>query len=305
MTEQPDLSAPRASRRLSFLAAIIGWIAAFGIAVRIFPGQMLAVLVTAALLAVVTCVVLAQRRLSGRHVDCIERDMLREVLEGSRGGRMITDAADHPVFVNDRLRKLCAAAGPPSLGSLAKLFAADPKNLAHFDALADRAHAGYTDSIVLRAGDSDNAHWFEVTVQPIAGFAGYIHWRVDDITERRATDLEIGREREKLRDFTDNAPVGFFSVDEQGRFVFVNATFAGWLGRDPASLLAGARLHDFFVEPVGEGARPYDLIEPGRRQPDRRNCIMKGVGGRTFTAGVSQAVVQRAEWQRAHARRRA
>ena len=37
-------------------------------------------------------------------------------------------------------------------------------------------------------------------------------------------------EREKLIDFTDNAPVGFFSVDEDGRFVFANATLARWLG---------------------------------------------------------------------------
>ena len=38
------------------------------------------------------------------------------------------------------------------------------------------------------------------------------------------------------------------SLPEAGRFVFVNATLARWLGEDIQTLLSGAYLHTYFEE---------------------------------------------------------
>jgi two-component system cell cycle sensor histidine kinase/response regulator CckA len=220
-----------------------------------------------------------------------EGDLLREVLEGSRGARLITDSDDNAVYANQKFYALAGDHDGKASGMarLVALFRDDAETAAHFRILADQAHRGLTDSIELRSGDDNRENWYQVTAQPVAGYAGYIHWRIDDITQKRTIDRAIREEREKLIDFTDNAPVGFFSVDEEGRFVFVNATLARWLGEDIQSLLGTGRLHACFQEPPKD-ARPYDIVAQGGAK-QMAEIVMKGPGGKTFAASISQAVV--------------
>lgn len=216
-------------------------------------------------------------------------DLLREVLQGSRGARLITDVADNAIYTNQRFDDLCKGLGPPDFKTLLRLFEANDEATAHFRLLSDQAHRGLTDSIELFSKFEDRERWFLVTAQPIAGWAGYIHWRVDDVTQKQTVDRAIREEREKLIDFTDNAPVGFFSVDQDGRFVFANATFARWLGEDLQRLLNQSRLHTYIIDPP-KNAEPYDLAEgAGARQVVELK--MKGPAGKTFLASINQVVV--------------
>ncbi|HEY8963165.1 MAG TPA: ATP-binding protein, partial [Alphaproteobacteria bacterium] len=110
----------------------------------------------------------------------------------------------------------------------------------------------------------------------------------------------VRSEREKLIDFTDNAPVGFFSCAADGRFLFVNATLARWLGTDIETLLTLGRLHHYIIDPP-EGTKPYDLTaEGGVRQV--AEIKMKGPGGKPFLASINQSVVHEEE---GHVRTRA
>ena len=222
-----------------------------------------------------------------------ERRLLREVLEGSRAARLITDTLDHPVYFNHLFEDLCAPYGKPSLSALTRIFSDDPETLAHFRLLADQAHRGLTDSIELKTNKGGGESWYMVTAQPVPGWAGYIHWRVDDVTDKRRLDRAIREEREKLIDFTDNAPVGFFSVDEDGKFIFVNATLARWLGEDIQGLLAQGHLHTYLSNPP-ENIRPYDISPQGGAK-QVAELMMKGRGGETFMASISQAVVHGSE----------
>lgn len=233
--------------------------------------------------------VLAQRVFDIKTAREREQDLLHEVLEGSRGARMITDAADNTVYFNQKFRALCGGNETRTLADLSVLFQGNTDAFAHFRLLADQAHRGLTDTIELCGSGEEIDRWYQVTAQPVAGHAGYIHWRIDDITRRREADRSIREEREKLIDFTDNAPVGFFSVDETGRFVFANATLARWLGEDIETLLGGACLHTYLQAPPA-GAAPYDLTERGGAK-QMAEVVMKGPGGRTFSASISQAVV--------------
>lgn len=218
-----------------------------------------------------------------------ELSLLRSVIEGSRGARLITDSADNTIHTNTKLDMLCKGLGPPGFKSLVRLFENNDEALSHFRLLADQAHRGLTDSLELFSKVEDHERWFSVTAQPVQGWAGYVHWRIDDVTDKYTTDRAIRDERQKLIDFTDNAPVGFFSVDEDGKFVFANATFARWLGEDLQTILKTARLHTYLVEPP-ENAAPYDLIEEG----GARQVVelkMKGTAGKTFLASINQAVM--------------
>lgn len=230
-----------------------------------------------------------QRSLYGFKRREKELKLLREVLEGSRGARLITDSADNPIYANQRFEHLCKPYGPPTIESLSMLFQDNEEVANHFSTLAEQAFRGLTDSMELRSGEGPLERWFMVTAQPVAGWAGYVHWRVDDITEARDLNRSVREEREKLIDFTDNAPVGFFSVNEEGRFVFVNATLARWLGNSIEELLSTGHLHTYLDKPLVDGA-PYDIIEGGGAR-QVAEVTMKGPGGKTFLASINQAVV--------------
>jgi two-component system cell cycle sensor histidine kinase/response regulator CckA len=218
-----------------------------------------------------------------------ERLLIREVLEGSRGARLITDSTDSAVYTNQKFDELCEHAQGSRLEALAGLFSDNSEAYNHFRGLAEQAQKGLPDSIELKSVQGDRERWFIVSTQPIAGWAGYVHWRIDDVTYQREIDRTIREEREKLIDFTDNAPVGFFSVDEFGRFVFVNATLARWLGEDIETLLRVGSIHAFMENPPRSGS-PFDITDKGGTR-QVAEVLMKGAGGRTFLASVNQTVV--------------
>ena len=216
-------------------------------------------------------------------------ELLSEVIEGSRGARLITDGRDRSIYANQKFQQMCKDIGVPSIETLSKIFEHDEETLNHFRLLADQAYRGLTDSIELKGRQDEDDVWYQVTAQPVSGWSGYIHWRVDDISSRREADRAIREEREKLIDFTDNAPVGFFSADENGRFVFVNATLARWLGDGIQNILREGRLHTY-IQNVPDDAAPYDVVAGGGAK-QIAEVTMKGTGGRTFAASISQAVV--------------
>lgn len=247
--------------------------------------------VLAGLFFVITAIIgyWVQRYLGGIKGRDKERKLIREVLEGSRGARLITDSADNTIYYNQKFELLCQEQGSPEVNSLAQLFVSNEDAYALFQNLAEQARRGLTDSLELRSGELGKERWFVVSAQPVAGWTGFVHWRVDEITKQRDLDRSVREEREKLIDFTDNAPVGFFSVDESGRFIFVNATLARWLGNDIKSLLEKGYLHTYLNEPP-EDAEPYDVTEKGGAR-QVAEITMKGPAGTTFLASVNQAVV--------------
>ncbi len=139
------------------------------------------------------------------------------------------------------------------------------------------------------SADNDESKYFSVTAYIIDAVPGAVHWQFEDITLAQEKARHFKEEREKLIDFTDNSPVGFFSVDEQGRFLFVNATLARWLGNDIKRLLTRGRLHTY-LEKVPQNAAPYDIVENGGAR-QVTEIVMKGPAGNNFLVSISQTVV--------------
>lgn len=216
--------------------------------------------------------------------------MMREIFEGSRGARLITGEDNHTVYFNKKFERLCRGVGPASLPTLGRLFQNNEQFDGTFERLSDRALHGVSETVDLLSRYEDEERWFSITAQPVVGYSGYVHWRVDDVTQKHTVDRAIREEREKLIDFTDNAPVGFFSLDENGHFVFANATFARWLGVDLRHLLTQGQLHSYLITPPEDGAKPYDLI-PGDGARQVVEVKMKGPGGKAFLASINQMIV--------------
>lgn len=215
--------------------------------------------------------------------------LLLEIFEISRSARMIMDENNALVLSNSKFDNLCAPYGVPSHESLVLFFGDTDEVKEKFSAMAAAARKGKIGRIDLGHDFEGQKGWYSITAQPVATWSGYIHWRLDDLTTEHDQQLRLNEEHTKLIDYTDNAPVGFFSVNEQGGFEFVNATFARWVGQDIQTLLSSGHLHDFLVTPPEDGA-PYDIKDNGgvRQIADVR---MRGKNGREFLAAITQTVV--------------
>lgn len=211
---------------------------------------------------------------------------MREVLEASRGARIVVDAQNKNVFLNSKFRALCTPFGSPSYQTLTGMFG--DKN-SQLDNMATLARAGQTSSIEIDTVQLGQHRWLNVTSQPVPGFKGYVHWRIDDITTIHDTTQQIIEERATLIDYSDNAPVGFFSVDEKGHFAFINATFSRWIGHDIKELQTSQTLHQLMVSPP-DNAAPYD-IKAGGGVRQIAEVMMKSKNGREFLASITQTVV--------------
>ncbi|AWK84819.1 hybrid sensor histidine kinase/response regulator [Azospirillum thermophilum] len=229
--------------------------------------------------------------------------LLGGALEGLPAGQLLCDGDDNVVFINGAFRELSGwRDGERPLDALERRFAGDPDGLAEFRRLRERVRAGTAASAELAVPyEGRPPVWLRLQGQPVYGFPGSVHWRVEDITARRELEQVMLREQAKLVDFMDHAPVGFFSVDQDGHFLFVNATLAKWLGCSPTDLVEGGRtLHEMLATPPA-GAAPYDLFEGGGPE-QRGELAMRGPGGRRFQASVAQTVVRAEDGRQVHTR---
>lgn len=216
--------------------------------------------------------------------------LLREVLESSHGGQLITDRADKTLYYNEKFIEQCPSGEDVSYHALVEMFSGNEEVESLFEGLIEQAHRGLSDSLELYCDERDYEGWYLITAKAVAGHPGFIQWRLDNVTDQYTADRAEQEEREKLIDFTDNAPVGFFSVDEGGRFVFANATFARWLGIDLNQLLSQESLHTFLLNPPDD-ANPYDLIT-GDKDKQLVEVEMKGAAGQVFLASINQSIMK-------------
>ena len=151
-----------------------------------------------------------------------------------------------------------------------------------------RNGAGGTAELRLRGTALDPGEvWVEVSVWPAGTPHGALLWQVSDITTRRQMESTIQAEQRRLVDLFERAPIGFYSVDGQGRFRFVNHTLAEWLGRSPEELVAGAALHEVLAEAPQPGTPDY---APVAELDDQIEVKLRGADGEVFEALIVQAV---------------
>ncbi|HYD30420.1 MAG TPA: PAS domain S-box protein [Azospirillaceae bacterium] len=234
----------------------------------------------------------------------VERDraLLVRAFNGLPAGRLICDAQGRAFYVNDVFQYLVNGEGEDPMTALERQFSNPPEVAAEFRQLREIARAGSAASAelpVLRPGGL--TVWRLLQAQPLGGHPGWTHWRVEDVTGRREMERIVQEERAKLADFMNHAPVGFFSVDQDGRFLFANDTLARWLEGSTADLVtAGRRLHEILAEPPA-GAAPFAILSGGGDE-QREDLTLKGLRGRQFQASVVQVLVRGEDGRVIHTR---
>ena len=220
-------------------------------------------------------------------------DILSQALDASADAQVIIAPDGHIAYANTAFYDLFPQFPEAPLERIAAALS-DPDSAADFERLCSRASAGTRaiSALPLRNSRGVAAGWFNVSVNPIAGRPGYSFWNFQDITARHEMEAVIHDERNKLVDFLDNAPIGFYSVDASGRFLFVNQTLAQWLGSTPAEIIAsGARLHDFLAASPPENAAGFDPFDGSGDGEQRGEVTLRSRDGHLLQAWIGQSIV--------------
>ena len=236
-------------------------------------------------------VLLTWRLLSRVRVDNQQEVLLREAFHSVLTPQLITDESGGVVLANRAFRGWLDLGTQNAEQALAGRFSASPAVAAefkHVKTTLQKGQPGIAELPVIRGGKV--VEWRRIVSRPIEGFPNFFHWRFEDISERRRMEKAMRDEQNKLVDFMAHAPVGIFSVDQHGRFRFVNKTLAEWLQVTPEELVKGdVRLHDVLSDPP-KGV-PAHAIGLGAQRELRGEVMMRRRNAQLFPAAITQTVV--------------
>ncbi|MGE3770534.1 MAG: PAS domain S-box protein [Bdellovibrionales bacterium] len=235
------------------------------------------------------CIVWAARRQSS------EQAMLMEVFHGVTSPQVVVDQHGHRMLANRAYTAWLGDRGEDVERVLYQYFSNDAQAIAELERLAQGARQGQllTSEVRHRMNNGD-VEWRRIVARPLHGWKDYVIWRLEDVSERRRIEERLREEQNKLLDFLSQAPVGIFSVDQTGRFIFANQTLADWLGCTPDDLLRGdIKLHDVMAKPP-LNAPPF-MLTNGPEGERRGDLILKGLQGRSFPVSITQTVVKSAD----------
>ena len=225
-----------------------------------------------------------------------QRERIMGVLEAATVASLVTGPDRKAGFATPAWQRLAPFDPDDPLAALLGRFN-DGDHQAVLGRLRGAAVAGTEAHAELRLADGS---WRAVSVRPLAGRPGHAVWNARDLSHRYATERTIGGETEKLIDLIDATPVGFYSVDQDGYFIAVSATLAGWLGETPDDLVgAGRRLADIVDGP--ESASPHSPFPAGAAGPGGE-VTLQGRDGCGFTAEITETVIERPDGSGFHVR---
>ena len=261
-------------------------------------------LVLVLLIITITAVIaalIAIRRL--RQANTLQNDVIGAIPQP----RQVVDRDGRTIFANQAFYDFFGGADKPTPELLAVEVADDAEARDRLDRLVSNARngvAGNAELPVRRRGGAEGGgtdgpadgatEWRYVVAYPVLARPGTVLWMVDDITLRRQLEQVMQEEQERFVDLLEHAPIGFYSVDREGRFLFANQTLCDWLGLSHEDLESGAvRLHDVIADPPPEGAPPYDPF--ANASAARGEATLKGADGMLFQASISQDLVSDAD----------
>ena len=247
------------------------------------------VILSAAAFALVAnaCLVLAALMPDARAAQV---HLLSEMMGQSGEGQMVTGRDGRVLYMNKAAEGFFGAAGPEA--DLGQLVGSDGTVAQTLRRLQADALSGTSSQDECRLTvPNGEIHGLELRVHPIGDPADKVAWYLAEATARQELREVLRNEQALLTDFLDNAPVGFYSVDQEGHFVLSNNTLANWLGYRPDELAAGQDLRSVMVrdstvllpgqgeaEGVGQSSRFWDVTFLARN-------------GETFQAQITQSVV--------------
>jgi len=206
-----------------------------------------------------------------------EKNLITLGLDNSPDGYLVAGKKGNYLYSNPNFHKLLSFTGSADLARRAvsidaiieALDGTGAEQVASLKSGLLNGSSGHTEFSISRRGA--NVEWRRLSVAPIQqrgeAVIGAL-WHVEDVTSAREIDGIRRSEEERVTDFLDLLPVGFFSADKEGILQYVNQTFARWVGLPPDHM-RGMAFADFIVD-----------------VNDEENLILKDTEGRTFSVAL-------------------
>jgi two-component system, cell cycle sensor histidine kinase and response regulator CckA len=192
-----------------------------------------------------------------------KNDLTQALADGAGEGIALVDWSGRVLYANRAYLNLTDAEGADDVRPVERLFTNDPGVADAIYRLAQAAREGNALSEEIRIAGGAGSRWLRVRVRPLGKQgrqARIAAWGVSDITRERERQENTFLELQHAIDFLDHAPAGFFSLDPQGRVLYINATLAGWLNYDLAEFVPQRLTFAELVQ--GPGAELLQHISP-------------------------------------------
>ena len=207
------------------------------------------------LLAVTVYLLAAGRARAEQMASSMTADLARlaRVASHTTNGVLITDAQRRIVWVNEGFTRLSGYGPDEALGRL-------PGELLHSARTDADTARGLEEAMEVGQGAevelmhrsrTGRDYWVDVEVQPMweadGGLQGFMLIQ-SDITARKALQAQAEEARQSLQDLYDNAPCAYYSLDEHGRFLQINAVGLEWFGCTAEEAIGRLGSTDFLDE---------------------------------------------------------
>ncbi|CAN5364920.1 ATP-binding protein [soil metagenome] len=225
-----------------------------------------------------------------------ERAFLDGLADAMGEACVVTDLRGRAVYANGDYLKLVSGMGLARLVGLENLYSGYPDVSDRIYRLAQAAREGRraTEEFRLPAGSAavgakpGQPAWLRVSAAPIEteGGKSYALWRLQDISEDRERQERAFSHLQFIISYLDQAPAGFFSANEQGKIVYLNATLADLLGLELDATTGGTlTLADIVSE---AGAKLLQAISPsaGESVSESFDLDLTAKGGKIVPARI-------------------
>ncbi len=165
-------------------------------------------------------------------------DLIAEFVAASPEGRLITTKDGAFVLANDAYFDVMRLDKRNGNKTLLEVMDDNIAAREQLKSLQNAANKGDQVGIRVEMKTTDG-HWLAVLAHPIKAIPDCLIWYVAETTTQHKIEEVERSEREKLSEYFNNAPVGFYSLDERGRIQFVNRILADWLGYHQRELSEG------------------------------------------------------------------
>ncbi len=217
--------------------------------------------------------------------------MLKLVVDNAFDGIVVTSSDGQVLYANAAYLDLTGASDANDLRPAERAFIGDAEASEAIYRLLKAAQDGkrLQEEVRIAGTKGRPARWLRFRIRPLGERRrdnGLTVWSLSDVTRERAHQENVFQELQHAIDYLDHAPAGFFSVDDKGDIVYLNATLANWLDQDLAQVGSGGlKITDLVA---GDGAALLTTLRgaPGEVKTEILDLDLRTRSGRTLPVRV-------------------
>ncbi len=216
---------------------------------------------------------------------------IKSVVDNAFDGIVVTGSDGRVVYANAAYLDLTDASDSNDMRPVERAFIGDADASEAIYRLLKAAREGKRLQEEVRVAGTKGrpARWLRFRIRPLGSgrHDGRLTvWSLSDVTRERAHQENVFQELQHAIDYLDHAPAGFFSVDEKGDIVYLNATLASWLDQDLAQVGSGGLKLADLVASDGAALLTTLRAAPGDVKTEVLDLDLRTRSGRTLPVRV-------------------